>query len=329
MSLNSESRMYYDSDLIMNNQNWKKISAILVAVLVFASLTAFTNAAIAQNYGNSPTPSGGNGSPEPSQTQTNSSQGNNSTTPSTNQNSTATSTQNSTQTSTSNSTSSGSIQSGPMMPGGLSANAEMRNKTDVTPKADMEQVRAGEPMLLRYRNMTMLMNCTANCSVVVTADEKVTPKILGLSIDGQENLTVAMNMYGAPLQGEMVMERTLNFYLGIEPNNQEQLRGQIRLYINQTELQQELNREVNALRLTWMFWNTTSAQWQAVPSFIDADGYLVCNTDHFSTWTVSEIEQTTVPAENLFDANMAYIAVGVVVAVIALVAVVTVLKKKK
>jgi hypothetical protein len=217
-----------------------------------------------------------------------------------------------------------------ILPGGLAANIAYRNKTDVTPKTEMEQVQAGEPMLFRYRNMTLLMNCTQNCSLVVSADGAVTPKILGLSVENPENMTVEMNMYGSPLKGETVMERTLNFYLGIEPNNQQHLRGQIRLYINQTELQQELNREVNASRLTWMFWNTTTAQWQAVPSFIDANGYLVCNTDHFSEWTVSEIEETTLPAENLFDAtNMAYIAVGIVVAVIVLVAVVTVFKKRK
>jgi hypothetical protein len=304
-----------------NQKNWKKITAILVTVLVLASLTSLVNAQA----------SGGNGSPEPTETHTANGQNSNSnSTQTTQSNSTATSTQNSTQTSATNGTINGGFgQSEDMIPGGFSTNTEMRNKTDVTPKADMEQVKAGEPMLLRYRNMTMLMNCTANCSVVVTADEEVTPKILGLSIDSQENLTVAMNMYGSPLQGETVAERTLNFYLGIEPNNREQLKGQIRLYINQTELQQELNREVNASRLTWMFWNTSSAQWQSVPSFIDENGYLVCNTDHFSTWTVSEIEQTTVPEESLFDStNLTYIGVGAV-AVIAIAVIAIVLVKKK
>ena len=69
-------------------------------------------------------------------------------------------------------------------------------------------------MLFRYRNMTMLMNCTQNCSLVVSADSTVTPKILGLSIDSPQNMTVAMNLYGSPLQGEMIAERNLNFYLG-------------------------------------------------------------------------------------------------------------------
>ncbi len=86
------------------------------------------------------------------------------------------------------------------------------------------------------------------------------------------------------------MERTLNFYMGLEPNATLQLQSQLRLHINQTELSAELNREVNASRLTWMYWNQTQAQWVPVESYMNQDGYLVCNTDHFSTWTVAEVE---------------------------------------
>jgi hypothetical protein len=43
-----------------------------------------------------------------------------------------------------------------------------------------------------------------------------------------------------------------------------------------------MDREVNASRLTWMYWNQTRSQWEAVESFMDQNGYLVCNTDHFS-----------------------------------------------
>jgi hypothetical protein len=101
---------------------------------------------------------------------------------------------------------------------GVPDNAVQYNKTETTPVAEMEQVQAGEPALFCYRNMTMLMNCTQNCSAVFTADPDVTPKILGLSIEPNQTMTLTMNMYRSPLQGEQVMERTLNFYLGIEPN---------------------------------------------------------------------------------------------------------------
>jgi len=135
---------------------------------------------------------------------------------------------------------------------GLPDNAVQYNKTDVTPVAQMEQVKAGEPALFLYRNTTMLMNCTKNCDLDFTADPTVTPKIFGFSIDPNQTMKLTMNLSGSPLEGETVMERTLNFYLGIEPNATIQLNAQIRLHINQTELNQQLNREVNASRLTWM-----------------------------------------------------------------------------
>lgn len=206
---------------------------------------------------------------------------------------------------------------------GVPDDAVQYNKTDVTPVAQMEQVAAGEPALFQFRNMTMLMNCSRNCEVIFTVDPEVTPKIFGLSIDPNQTMTLTLNLYRSPLQGEMVMERTLNFYLGIEPSATLQLSAQIRLHINQAELSQELNREVNASRLTWMYWNKTRAEWEAVESYMDQNGYLVCNTDHFSTWTVVELAENAgtpdstengIPIEYIFP-GVAFAIVGVAVGV--------------
>ena len=200
------------------------------------------------------------------------------------------------------------------------------NKTDITPVAQMEQVKAGEPVLFCYRNTTMLMNCTRNSDIVFTADPEVSPKIFGFSIDSNQTMTLTMNLSGSPLEGAQVMERTLNFYLGIEPNATIQLNAQIRLHINQTELSQQLNREVNASRLTWMYWNRTHVEWEAVESHMDQNGYLVCNTNHFSTWTVAEISESTEtgadPETTLNDGiPIAYVLAGVAGVVIVVLAV--------
>lgn len=204
---------------------------------------------------------------------------------------------------------------------GVPDNATQYNKTDVTPVAQMEQVMAGEPALFRYRNMTMLMNCTQNCSLVVTVDPTIKPQLLGLSIEPNQTMTLTLNLSGSPLEGAQVMERTLNCYYGIEPNTALQLNAQLRLYINQTELNHQLNREVNTSQLTWMYWNRTRAQWEAVQSYMDQNGYLVCNTDHFSTWTVAEISESTEAGGDpgtTMDAGipMEYFYAGAVVVVI-------------
>ena len=202
---------------------------------------------------------------------------------------------------------------------GVPDSAVQYNKTDVTPVAQMEQVIAGEPALFCYRNTTMLMNCTRNCDIVVTVDPAVKPQLFGLSIDPNQTMTLTINLSSSPLEGAQVMERTLNCYFGIEPNATLQLSAQLRLHINQTELSQQLNREVNASQLTWMYWNRTSAEWEKVESHMDQNGYLVCNTDHFSTWTVAEISESAEAVDpettltNGMEMAHAYAAVGVVI----------------
>jgi hypothetical protein len=212
---------------------------------------------------------------------------------------------------------------------GVPDNAVQYNKTDVTPVAEMEQVKAGEPSLFCYRNTTMLINCTRNCDIVFTTDAAVTPKIFGFSIDPNQTMTLTMNLSGSPLEGEQVMERTLNFYLGIEPNATLQLSAQIRLHINQTELNQQLNREVNASRLTWMYWNRTRAAWETVESHMDQNGYLVCNTDHFSTWTVAEIEDSTEALQNGINTAYVYAGIATFIAIVLAVGLYARTKRKK
>jgi hypothetical protein len=218
---------------------------------------------------------------------------------------------------------------------GVPDNAVQYNKTDVTPVAQMEQVNAGEPALFCYRNTTMLMNCTRNCDLVVTVDPTVKPQFFGFSIDPNQTMTLTMNLSGSPLEGAQVMERTLNFYLGIEPNATLQLSAQMRLRINQTELSQQLNREVNASRLTWMYWNRTRAEWETVESHMDQNGYLVCNTDHFSTWTIAEIsESTEVPdpeetMNNGLETAYVYAAVAVVIGIVLGIGIYATSKRKK
>ena len=203
---------------------------------------------------------------------------------------------------------------------GVPDNAVQYNKTSVTPVAQMEQVKAGEPALFCYRNMTMLMNCSQNCDLVITVDPEVKPQLFGLSIDPNQTMTLTMNLSGSPLNGAQTMERTLNCYYGIEPNATVQLQAQLRLHINQTELSQQLNREVNASRLSWMYWNGTLGEWEAVESFIDEDGYLVCATDHFSTWTIAEISESTETGGDTETTDtgipMEYIYAGIVVVVV-------------
>lgn len=209
---------------------------------------------------------------------------------------------------------------------GLPENAVQYNKTDVVPVAQAEKVQSNEPTLFAYQNITMLFNSTMNCDLVITAENAANQKIFALSVDPNQTMTLAMNFSSSPFQNELAREKNLNFYIDIEPNATVQLSAQLRLFINETDLLQELNWEVNASRLTWMYWNGTQGEWVKVPSTVDQDGYLVGATDHFSIWTVGE-EDLAEKTQAIVDVVFVYIALGVAIAVVA--AIVLVLSSKR
>jgi hypothetical protein len=76
-----------------------------------------------------------------------------------------------------------------------------------------------------------------------------------------------------------------------------------------------------------MLWNQTRASWEAVESYMNQDGYLVCNTDHFSLWTVAELGDTNeasddttlsgIPAEYVYIGAVAVVVVVVLVGLFA------------
>jgi len=199
---------------------------------------------------------------------------------------------------------------------GLSDNVIQYNRTNITPFEQKEQLLAGEPALFAYQNTTMLFNSTMNCDLVITAESNASPKIFALSLDPNQTMTLAINISSDPLQDEMVRNKNLNFYASIEPNVTVQLTAQLKSYINQTELRQEVNWEVNASKLTWMYWNGTQNEWVKVPSFIDQNGYLVCNTDHFSIWTIGETDDLTEKTQAIINMALIYGGIGVGIAII-------------
>jgi hypothetical protein len=202
---------------------------------------------------------------------------------------------------------------GSNIPPDMPENALQFNRTDITPAGYMETIQAMEMNVFFYRNVTLMMNCTRNCEMNVTIDPQIRNRIVSITVDPNRTMTLTMNVSASPPQGETVMERTLNFYMGLEPNATLQLQSQLRLHINQTELSAELNREVNASRLTWMHWNRTQAQWVPVESYMDQNRYLVCNTTHFSTWTVAEVESPDEVPENIH----VYTVIGLIVTITA------------
>jgi hypothetical protein len=160
----------------------------------------------------------------------------------------------------------------------------------MTPDQKMEQIMAGTIHVYHYQHMTMLVNCSPNMVMNMTSDSQVRNRIVGLNIETDQPFQLSIQMMTEPPAGIQTMQRNLNTYWGFEPNATLQLRIQLRLHINESTLNAEFGRQVNREQLRWMYWDQTRNQWEAIDSSIDADGYLVCETDHFSTWTVAEVK---------------------------------------
>jgi hypothetical protein len=185
---------------------------------------------------------------------------------------------------------------------GLPGDTVQLNRTDVTPSGYLEQVQANKTYAFHYRNVTMLMNCSQTMTMNVTIDPRVRTRYLGLDLTPGQSLRLHMNLSTTPPPGVRTMLQTVQTYWTLEPDTAIQLQARLRLHINGTALSAELNRAVNVSRLTWMYWNGSRNAWIPVASHHDANGYLVCDTPHFSTWTVAEIVPTTLTASLSSDA---------------------------
>lgn len=193
---------------------------------------------------------------------------------------------------------------------GMSDNALPFTRTDITPVGHREQINANKMHVFAYKNVTLMMNCSRNSEVNITLDPLVRTRYLALVMEQNQATLLKMNISVSPPPGVMTMERTLNFYWGIEPNATQQLHAQFRLHINGTALNAELNREVDPSRLSWMYWKSGEG-WIPVDSYLNEDGYLVCETTHFSTWTVAEIGPSATPWTT-------YAIIGAIIALVAI-----------
>lgn len=139
----------------------------------------------------------------------------------------------------------------------------------------------------RFRQRTQLtINSSVNLQLRINCDAMdIGVKYFELEIEADSDLE--MNMTCTEEQAE------LGLLLGNtnQVRNRNRLRYQegfcISLECNGTFTQARLKIQVTTQnRLgTWAFYNHSSEEWEAVDTTIE-DGYLVAETNHFSTWTI-------------------------------------------
>ena len=160
------------------------------------------------------------------------------------------------------------------------------NATDTVPRGFAQRVEAGNPQVLRFSNMVIEINSNRRMTVNVSSDDAVRLRYFAMNMTATRNTRLNVKANSTHPKDVEAPRYGIRKYLTIEPNNTAPVRATLRLFMNETELNCELNRTVLMKRLTWCFWNGTG--WEPVRSRLTADGFLEAETDHFSLWTVME-----------------------------------------
>jgi hypothetical protein len=212
---------------------------------------------------------------------------------------------------------------------GLPRGSRAYNYTMVTPKRFVWTMRERERAVFAFRNMTMMFNSTRNIELNITAGGGVAHRFFSLDVDPGESVNLDMNVQVEPPGGVAAHARSIGVYLEIEPNSTGPMRAELGLAIDMEAVRERLGEDVDPERLRWMWWNGSS--WVSVDSAIDEDGVLKASTDHFSTWTVAEVEEQpdepTEPDEPR-DGVQWYVYVGAALVVVGAIAVFFVVRKR-
>ncbi len=174
---------------------------------------------------------------------------------------------------------------------GIPEHTKSYNYSHMTPQAFEWIIRENDGTVFQFKNMTMLFNGTRNMEMNITADDDLSQKLFRLQLNSGEPMQLQLNLHlNVPYNIE-ALEKGVGFYANIESNGTGPMDAKLGLYVDAAMLGEKLNREVNASQLRWAYWKGSA--WQVVDSTLEEEGILECETDHFSTWTVLEVEQET------------------------------------
>lgn len=217
----------------------------------------------------------------------------------------------------------------------LPDNAVKVDRSTIAPISQIEYVPTGQPHVFEYKDLTLVVE-TAGAPVIlnVTGSEirQQTVK-LSMLLEEPTRLDVTIVNEVAKLeqakdQQEAMIKQalaTIGFYMALEQHSSPNVKATLGLHIDPSELNEELGSSVDVSRLSWFYWDTAKQSWFSVSSHLDQNSYLVCETDHFSIWTVGELQSGSY---SVLGVPLEYFLV-IAVIVIALLLVAIIVKKQK
>jgi len=192
---------------------------------------------------------------------------------------------------------------------------------DVPGDTIQTRIQAENRTQLQFRERTRLtFNCNVNIELNISCEAmKIGEKNFEIEIDAENDLH--MNMTCTEEQIQLGLQKGHTYRV----RNQNRFRYEEGFCVSvqcndtcQAKLKLEANnRNQNA---EWAYYDESTEEWVTVPTSLQ-NGYLVCETSHFSTWTV------LIPESE--DLTMIYVIVGVVVGLVVILGITIYLKKRK
>ncbi len=172
------------------------------------------------------------------------------------------------------------------------------NMSEIVPQGFMYRYNTSGPQVFQFRNMTMQFYANRQFEMNITGEPGLRLHYLDMQLQLQHALMLNARARLGPPDDIQGPSDGVYHYIELEPNNTANIQARMRLYIDQFEIEGLVNRIVNRNLLRWCYWN--GSDWAPVHSWIDEEGFLVCDTDHFSLWTIREMkEPPTMPTPNI------------------------------
>ena len=184
--------------------------------------------------------------------------------------------------------------------------------TDMVPQGFQQQVERNQATSLQFQNTGLYMNCTNNMQVTVSAESQYQQKQLRLEIESGDALQLQIQLRQSKPTDVDEPGKYMGFYCEIEPNATI-TQARLGLEVDPAEVQ-TMNMEME--QLAWAYWN--GEDWEPVDSTLTDDNVLEAETDHFSTWAIIQVEETTETDTTSTGIPMptAFIALGVTAALL-------------
>ena len=199
--------------------------------------------------------------------------------------------------------------------------------TDVPGDSYQTKLQAHNRTTYAFRNQTRLTsNFSVKAQLNITCDAlKIGQKDFELEITSENDLQMNMTCTEEQNQLGLMKGNTYRlrngsqyryeegFCISIHSNHTNQIQAKLKI------LATNQNRDG-----TWAYFAENTEEWVSVQT-TEQNGYLVCETDHFSTWTILIPESDDASDDSI----MGYGIVGVVIGVVTVIAIISVLMRKR